>query len=152
MSLDLDKLRADLERDEGIVFARYQDSLGHWTCGIGHEMTDDDQANYSGPWSQAQVDSHYAQDIAATIGWLRRNVSWYFDLPEPACRGLVNMAFDLHDKLLGFTHMLACLRSGDYAGAADGELHSLWDTEVKGRADRIAALYRSCIPPGSLVA
>lgn len=150
MSLDLDKLRADLERDEGIRFAKYLDSLGNETCGIGHLMTADDLTNYSEQWSQAQVDSYYSQDIAATIAWCRRNIPWWFNLPEPVARGITNLAFAMRGKLLEFVKMLDALQLADFAAAADELLDSLWARQVGERAMRIAALFRSCAPTADL--
>lgn len=150
--IDLIKLRADLERDEGRRNERYQDSLGNWTNGIGHKMTDNELANYTGPWTDEQINAVYAIDEAQTLGWLHRNLPWWADLPEPAARGLANMCYDIRDKLLAFKNMLAGLETGDYEAAAQGEMHSLWDTQVKDRANRIAALFRSCIPGAEPVA
>ena len=152
MTLDLGKLRADLERDEGVRFERYLDTLGNITVAIGHLMTPDDLVNFPDPLSQAQVDSLYAEDIAATISWLRRNLPWWFNLPEPAARGVTNCAFAMRGKLLEFVKMIDALQLADFETAAMELLDSLWAREVGERANRIAALFRSCAPNDDLVA
>jgi len=45
-------------------------------------------------------------------------------------------------KLLGFKNTLRMMKAGDYDGAADGMLQSLWAKQVKGRADELAEQMR----------
>lgn len=71
---------------------------------------------------------------------------WWISRPDPVRRGMWNMAYNMGIHRLGeFKRMLACIQAGDYGGAADAALDSLWADQVGARAKRIADLYRSCI-------
>lgn len=138
---DLDQLRRDLIRDEGAVkptgrHIAYKDSLGHETIGYGRLLSrglSDDEAEYL-----------LANDIRDSVAGLGRRYPWWRSMPEPAMRGLANMAFNLGaNRLAGFKRMLAALEAGDYEEAAREALDSKWANQVGGRAKRIADLYRS---------
>ena len=40
--MDIDKLREQLEIDEGVKYEIYKDHLGYTTCGIGHLILESD--------------------------------------------------------------------------------------------------------------
>ena len=136
MTIDLDKLKADLERDEGRRNLMYRDSKGIATVGIGHNM--------QRPLSDRVVDMICEDDMADVTMDLDNRLPWWRSLPEPRARGLANMAFNLGlPRLLEFEKMLAALEAGDVEGAATEALDSAWAREVGDRAERIATLFRS---------
>ena len=49
--MDIEKLREQLEIDEGVVHEIYLDHLGYPTFGIGHLVTDEDP-EYEPTWEQ----------------------------------------------------------------------------------------------------
>jgi lysozyme len=135
--MDIAKLKSDLELDEGLRLHPYEDTVGKLTIGIGRNLDDVGI-------SEAEARHMLGNDIEWVVKELDRAMPWWRTMPEPAQRALANMAFNLGlTRLRRFKNMLAALQAGDYSKAADEALDSLWAKQVKGRADRIAALYRS---------
>jgi lysozyme len=144
----LDALKNDLSRDEGIRLYVYDDAngkpitkgsvvVGHPTIGIGRLLTS--ARGISKSEAMALLDN----DLAWVFDDLDRNCPWWRRMPEPAQRGLANMALNLGwPRLSAFRNMLAALQAMDYATAAREALDSKWAKQVGARAERIAALYR----------
>ena len=135
--MDIAKLKSDLERDEGLRLKPYEDTVGKLTIGIGRNLDDVGI-------SEEEARHMLGNDIEWVVEELDRTMPWWRTMPEPAQRALANMAFNLGmPTLRQFRNMLAALQAGDYDKAAVEALDSRWARQVKGRADRIAALYRS---------
>lgn len=134
--VNVDKLKADLIRDEDLRLKPYRCTAGKLSIGVGRNLDD------------VGISEHEAlmmlgNDIQWVIEDLDRNAPWWRRMPEPAQRALANMAYNLGwPKLSAFRNMLAALQAGNYETAADEALDSKWARQVGARADRIAALYR----------
>ena len=137
--MDTDRLLTDLAVDEGFKSHAYKDSEGYWTIGFGRLI----DPQLGGGIARDEGMVLLRNDVRAAIMELDRSMPWWQDMPEPARRGLCNMAFNLGlGRLLGFSKMIAALKAGDYERAAVEALDSKWARQVGARADRIAALYR----------
>jgi len=135
--MNRDQLQEDLILDEEIRLKPYRCTAGKLTIGIGRNL---DDVGISRTETLALLDA----DIARAEQGLDNFAPWWRSLPEPAARGLVNMAFNLGaGRLAGFEGMLAALKCGDYNLAAAEALDSKWAKQVGDRAHRIAALFRS---------
>lgn len=135
--MDLDLLRSDLIRDEGLRLHPYTDSADKITLGVGRNLTDRGIAH-------DEAMTLLENDIAAVVADLNRELPWWTRLDEPRQRVLANMAFNLGiEKLLLFKHTLDAMARGDYAAAADGMAASLWASQVGPRAERLVAMMRS---------
>lgn len=143
--MNLEKLSAELERDEGVELRLYKDSKGIWTIGVGRNLQDRgisrEEANYL-----------LRNDIVTHLELLDRHLPWWRDLDEVRQRVLANMAFNLgvgpsdedpNGKLLTFKNTLAAMARGDYAAAADGMAASAWAKQVGPRAVRLVAMMRA---------
>jgi len=129
----------DLIRDEGLRLEAYRDSEGHLTIGVGRLIDP--------PGGLNEEEARYLLngDIDRAMRGLDAHRAWWRDLPEPAQRALLNMAFNLGIRgVLKFQRMLAALRRRNYEAAARECLDSRWAGQVGERAERIAALYREC--------
>lgn len=146
-------LRAELIRDEGERLKSYKDSLGYWTIGVGHLIDPVMGANPApfgvdlrngGVITEVQSAQLLDRDVAEKERELDAALPWWRELDEVRQRVLLNMAFNLGIKgLLAFKNTLAMVRAKNYAGAASGMLASKWASQVKGRADRLAAMMRT---------
>lgn len=135
--MNLQKLTADLKRDEGYVRHAYEDSEGFLTLGIGRLI----DKRRGGGISEAEAEHLLGNDIEAVFVDLDRSLPWWREMSEPRQRALSNMCFNLGlSRLLGFRNMLAALEAGDFAGAATEALDSRWARQVGDRAQRIATL------------
>ena len=134
--MDLDALKSDLIRDEGLRLSPYTDTAGKLTIGIGHNLTDRGI-------SQATCDFIFAEDIADVVAALDRELPWWVRMDEPRQRVLANMCFNLGiERLLLFRNTLDHMARGDYAAASEGMAASLWAKQVGPRADRLVAVMR----------
>lgn len=134
--MNRDQLAKELTRDEDKRSKVYNDSLGIPTIGVGRNLKDrglsDDEIAYL-----------LKNDIAVVEMDLDRFLPWWRDLSENRQRCLANMCFNMGiSKLQGFVNTLRMMKQGDYNGAADGMLNSLWAKQVGDRAKRLAAMMR----------
>jgi lysozyme len=141
---NLQKLIADLRRDEGVRYSVYKDTKGIDTVGVGHNLQAKPMpAGWKCPLNDTQVNSLLDDDLEDVFHDLDRNLPWWTDLNDVRQRALSNMCFNLGiTKLLGFKNTLVFMRQGKYSQAADGMLASAWATQVKGRAQRLADMMR----------
>lgn len=132
----MEKLTAQLRRDEGVKATAYQDHLGFWTIGVGRLI---DSRKPGAGLRPDEIDYLLRNDIADRVQALTKALPW-FDLLDEARRGvLINMAFQLGTAgLLGFKSTLALIAAGKYAEAAEQMLKSKWATQTPARAKRLA--------------
>lgn len=135
--MDLAKIYSDLERDEGIRFVVYHDSVGVPTVGVGH--------NLLVPLSLKAVRAILEDDVNAAISLLDDSIGWWRDQPPQIQEVMVEMAFNLGNRLLQFRQTLSHLLNHRYPEAAKSMLQSKWAKQVGDRAKRLAAIVRSVV-------
>lgn len=133
-------LQSMLERDEGREHKAYPDPLTHgdpWTIGIGHTGPEVHQGLV---WTDAQINDAFAADVAiASDGCAHAFSPWFVNLTEARQAVLIAMAFQMGmHRLGGFVNMLAAVRDGHYATAAEHMRLSLWARQTPKRATRMA--------------
>ena len=145
---DSEKLRADLERDEGYRSAVYDDATGqlilpgvhvqgHPTIGIGWALD-------TNPLSHERALVILAWHVDDKTSELFAALPWAQTLDEARCRALVKMAFNLGvPGLLQFHNMLAALQSARWAEAAAEARNSAWFHQVGQRAESIANAFET---------
>lgn len=134
------ELTKQLRRDEGEVLTAYQDHLGYWTIGVGRLI---DKRRGGGITAE---ESAYLlnNDIDKRLAALRSRLPWFDSLDEARQGVLLNMAFQMGvDGLLGFHTTIGMVKAGDYAGAADNMLNSLWAKQTPDRAKRLSDQMRT---------
>jgi lysozyme len=146
MTFNREELIAELKRDEGEVLTAYQDSRGFWTIGIGHCI----DRCVAGAGISASISTQLLErDIARAERDLDYHLPWWRELGDVRQRVLLNMAFNLGDRLLGFRKALAAVQAGDWTTAAAEMLDSQWAAQVGSRAHRLAEAMRSGVMPSS---
>ena len=134
--MNLDKMKADLIRDEGVRLKPYKDTVGKLTIGVGRNLDDVGI-------SRDEADFLLMHDIDNAMRDMIRNIPWFAVLPEDVQCGLGNMVFNLGwPRLSKFKRMLSALEARDYHRAAEEALDSKWARQVGPRAHRIAKLFR----------
>ena len=132
--MNLDQIKADLIRDEGIRLKPYRDTVGKTTIGIGRNL--DDMGI-----TESEADFLLETDIVRTIADLDGVYPWWRELSPNRQRALVNMAFNLGiTRLVKFRKMMAAFRDGDYETAGHEAFQSAWAGQVGQRANRIRDL------------
>lgn len=151
-----EKVNYLLRLHEGVVFAAYDDSLGNATGGVGHLL--------KGKYSQGQIDEWrqgipeslvwrwLAEDTAKAESLLENrfaNEQWFQSAPDRVMIVLTDMTFNMgigredgSKGLLSFRQMVENLRSGNWEGASEEMLDSLWRYQTGKRAHRLAYLMR----------
>jgi lysozyme len=144
--MNIERLKVELERDEGLRLKPYLDTVGKTTIGVGRNLTDvgisDSEAYYL-------LDA----DIARAGADLDRALPWWVTLGEVRQRVLINMTFNMGiGGLLQFNNTLTRIKAGDWDGAAKGMMASLWARQVGPRATRLAEMMRTGAEPTEGVA
>jgi len=140
-SVDLDALKADLIRDEGLRLRIYIDTVGKVTVGVGHNLTDRGI-------SKAVCDLMLSEDIADVVAQLDAQLPWWQHLDPIRQRALANLCFNLGiSSLLTFSQTLALLKAELYDAAANALSDSLWHRQVGARAIRIENMIRTGVAP-----
>lgn len=122
-----------LIRHEGLRMRPYQDSLGNWTVGVGHLM--------SNPLSFRAVMTILADDIDAAKNDCLHAFPWFADLDETRQAAIINMRFNMGlPRLQRFVKFLKAMELGDYDTAAKEMLDSLWSKQVGKRAQELASM------------
>jgi len=145
--MDLEKLREELEIDEGVKYEIYNDHLGYPTFGIGHLITEDDP-EYD--WEVGtsidtyRVHETFESDIETVLSDCNRLYKDFEDLPEEAQRVIANMMFNMgYTRLSKFKGMKRGVDARDWNTAADEMVDSRWYNQVTNRANRLVERMRS---------
>jgi lysozyme len=142
--------------DEGERLKVYRCTAGKLTIGIGRNLDDvgifphettalglTKQSCIANGITKEQSRALFATDLDRVDADLDRRLPWWRQLDPVRQRVLVNMAFNLGiDGLCKFKNTLGMIRTGNYAGAAAGMLHSLWAKQVGKRAGRLSDMMR----------
>ena len=145
--MDVDKLRKQLEIDEGVVHEIYLDHLGYATFGIGHLVRDTDPEN---GWevgtaiSESRCIEAFESDIVGVLSDCEILYPDFGDLPEEAQQIIANMMFNLgRPRLSKFKGMKRGVDARDWNAAADEMVDSAWYRQVTNRADRLVERMRA---------
>src|SRR5690606_33278837 len=94
------------------------------------------------------VEKWFEEDISIAIKRARRILGpEHFDKLDPVRqRIMVNMAFNLGNRLEGFKNTLAMIRAGDYVKAARNMEKSLWYRQVGRRSKELVKSMETGLP------
>ena len=145
--MNLEKLREELEIDEGCKYEIYLDHLGYPTFGIGHLITDDDPEygwEVGASIDTVRVYETFEQDIEGVLSDCSKLYSDFGDLPEEAQRVIANMMFNMgRTRLSKFKGMKRGVDSRNWNQAADEMVDSRWYRQVTNRANRLVERMRN---------
>jgi lysozyme len=134
--------------EEGLRMTVYDDAtgkaivpgtrvVGHPTIGIGRAL---DRKGISSGEARYLL----GNDVAEVQAQVLKALPWSASLTPTRQIVLQAMAFQMGIAgLVAFKNTLSMVRRGDYAGAADGMLASLWAKQTPARARRMAEMMRS---------
>ena len=145
--MNIEKLREQLEIDEGIVHEVYLDHLGYPTFGIGHLVTDDDPeygADVGTKVDETRCIEAFEQDVQTVLSDCSKLYSDFDELPEEAQQIIANMMFNMgRPRLSKFKGMKRGVDARDWNAAADEMVDSAWYRQVTKRADRLVERMRN---------
>jgi lysozyme len=141
--MNLEKLKAELRRDEGFRQQVYLCTSGKKTIGYGHNLeAHGEDAEYisretAEEWLQEDI-----QDAMATAMDFVGNQVWE-GLADSRQRVLVNMAFCLGNKLFQFKRLKASVLEQNWNQAAESISNSLFARQTGDRAKRLSDMMRN---------
>jgi lysozyme len=144
--MDLDKLRKQLEIDEGVKYEIYKDHLGYPTFGVGHLILETDPeygSEYGTAVSESRVVEAFEQDCENVLRDCHILYEDFDDLPEEAQQIIANMMFNMgRPRLSKFKGMKRGVDAKDWNTAADEMVDSNWYKQVTNRAERLVKRMR----------
>ena len=145
--MDIEKLREEIEYDEGNVKSIYLDHLHLPTFGIGHLVRESDPEygwEVGTPVSDDRCAEAFNEDIKTVVSDCYKLYPDFDNLPEEAQRIIANMCFNLgYPRLSKFKGMKRGVDARDWQSAADEMVDSRWYRQVTKRADRLVERMRN---------
>ena len=145
--MDIEKLREQLEIDEGVVHEIYLDHLGYPTFGIGHLVTDTDPeygADVGTKVDETRCIEAFNEDVETVIKDCKILYPDFDDLPEEVQQIVANMMFNMgRPRLSKFKGMKRGVDAKDWNAAADEMVDSVWYRQVTNRAERLVERMRN---------
>ena len=139
--MNVEKLREQLEIDEGVVHEIYLDHLGYPTFGIGHLVTESDPEHgleVGTAISSERCSQAFESDIQGVLRDCNILYPDFDDLPEEAQQIIANMMFNLgYPRLSKFVGMKRGVDAKNWNAAADEMVDSRWYRQVGARAERL---------------
>lgn len=139
--MNLEELKEDLIREEGLKYEIYRCSEGFPTAGIGHLITEWDEEYYSLPIgaevSKEQVDKWFEADLYIAMNDMEKFCEG-MEVDENVKECVTQMAFQLGlPRLNGFKNFKQALKDGDIAKAQAEMKDSRWYKQTTNRAERL---------------
>ena len=145
--MDVDKLRKQLELDEGVKYEIYNDHLGYATFGVGHLVLESDPEHGSElgtSISESRVIEAFEQDCENVLRDCNILYENFDDLPEEVQQIIANMMFNMgRPRLSKFKGMKRGVDAKDWNAAADEMVDSSWYRQVPNRAERLVERMRT---------
>ena len=145
--MNLDRLREELEIDEGCKYEIYLDHLGYPTFGIGHLITENDPEygwEVGASIDTVRVHETFESDIEGVLSDCSKLYSDFEDLPEEAQRVIANMMFNMgYTRLSKFKNLKLSVDDRNWDIAADEMVDSRWYYQVPNRAKRLVERMRN---------
>ena len=134
--MDLEKLRKQLEIDEGVKYEIYLDHLGYPTFGIGHLVIPSDieyREDVGTRVSEERVRECFDKDVQSVLRDCSLLYKDFDELPEEAQQIIANMMFNMERGV----------DAKDWNKAADEMVDSRWYKQVTNRANRLVERMRN---------
>jgi len=130
-----------LRLHEGFVSHVYEDSTPEKYLTIGYGRLVDERLG--GGISQEEAEYLLVNDIKNCIKILTSRLPVFDSLSETRKIVLINMYFNLGNRLFNFKNMLKALDNKDYDKVAEEMLNSKWAQQVKGRSSELAGMMKT---------
>ena len=139
--MNLEELKEDIAKEEGLKYEIYRCSEGYPTAGIGHLITEWDEEYYGMPIgtevSKEQVDKWFETDLYVAINDMEKFTA-DMQVDENVKECITHMVFQLGlPRLNKFKNFKQALIDGDIAKAQAEMKDSLWYRQTTNRAERL---------------
>ena len=139
--MNLEELKEDIAKEEGLKYEIYRCSEGYPTAGIGHLITEWDEEYYGMPIgtevSKEQIDKWFEADLYIAINDMEKFTA-DMQVDENVKECITHMVFQLGlPRLNKFKNFKQALIDGDIAKAQAEMQDSLWYRQTTNRAERL---------------
>ena len=139
--MNLEELKEDIAKEEGLKYEIYRCSEGYPTAGIGHLITEWDEEYYGMPIgtevSKEQIDKWFEADLYVAINDMEKFTA-DMQVDENVKECITHMVFQLGlPRLNKFKNFKQALIDGDIAKAQAEMQDSLWYRQTTNRAERL---------------
>lgn len=135
--MNRDRLKKQLEIDEGKRAKMYLDTVGKWTAGVGRNLSDR-------AFSEDEIQLMLSNDIDLAVKDARQLVQGFDQLNDARQEVLANMSLNLgYTRLAGFKKFLSAVNASEFAEASLEMLDSKWAQQVGARAQRLSKAMRT---------
>jgi lysozyme len=153
--INLNDLKVELIRDEGVRLSPYRCTAGKLTIGVGRNLDDNpltkEEIAYVGHDARTKPISNGAavyllgNDIKKVIADLDKSIPWWSKLDDARGRVLVNMCFNLGIRGLLTFKTTSRIYKGTVSTTKRHQsmMQSKWATQVKGRAVRLSLMMKN---------
>jgi len=139
--MNIEKLRKQLEIDEGVELKIYLDSKNLATCGIGHLIIKGDEEwnkPIGTPITRSRVEALFVKDIQSVINDCKKLFTNFEELEEEIKQIIANMMFNMGlTRLSKFVKLIAAIKAKNFKEAANQMANSNWAKQVGARATRL---------------
>lgn len=134
---NMEILRDELIRDEGVVLHAYRDHLGYVTIGIGRLI----DKRRGGGITRSEAEYLLSNDLRRIEKEMQSRLPWLSSLDDARQRALLNMAFQMGVAgVMKFTNTLRMIEQGKYKEAGVNARLSKWYKQTPARAERVIKL------------
>lgn len=134
--MNRDRLKKQLEIDEGKRPKMYLDTVGKWTAGVGRNLSDR-------AFSEDEIQLMLSNDIKLAEKDARALVPGFDNLSDARQEAILNFVFNVgYTTASKFKKSFTLLNASRFAEAADEFLDSTWARQVGGRAIRVTNAIR----------
>jgi lysozyme len=120
---------------EGCCLTMYRCPADRLTVGYGHNIEDNGI-------SQATAEFILDEDIRKAQAIVSFSFPWFAKLSEPRKAAVIDLRFNLGNRLNQFVKFIAAMARQDYEAATDELTDSLWFKQVGRRGIRISEMIR----------
>ena len=131
--------------NEGEVLKPYKDSLGYWTIGIGHRIYGEVPPKWKGGIKTQEMFNLFFQDYKSALMTAQNIFPDLDDYPEDAQMVLVDMCFQMGNKVKRFLKMREAIDTGDWNLAAWEIIDSQYLLETPVRARNNALILKRLV-------
>jgi GH24 family phage-related lysozyme (muramidase) len=136
----MDVLKDRIKKHEGFVNEVYNDSLGKRTVGYGHLCVEDHWENNK-KYTEEFLSGIFDEDFANANGLAMKMIG---DIPlkQNSKEVIIEMCFQLGNKVSKFVKMWQALKNKDYQTASLEMLDSNWHKQTPKRCESLAQIMR----------
>lgn len=142
ITMNLERLINQLKSDEGFRTHPYKDTLGIWTIGYGCTSIDGVRVTeLTKPINKYKAEQQMFFHLHSAWHIAKRFVNNWYSLSSIKQEAIVNMAYQMGNKIKQFIDSKAAIEAENWVLAHKELLNSKWARQTPARAQRVAGTF-----------